>query len=136
MSGCGGCTQCCKTMAIPEMPKASNEWCKHCDKGVGCGIYESRPDPCRKFKCLWLLASEKGPEQAWPDRMRPDISKVVVNLQPKDQGAVFHVDPDRPDAWATDDFKKLAYNLAANNLSTVVIVGRKIFRIRRSEIAT
>ena len=133
MSGCDGCTQCCKVMKIEEIGKGYNEWCKHCDKGVGCGVYESRPQPCRDYRCLWLKSVEEG--KSWPDRMRPDISKVVVNLQPDDKGVVFHVDPDRPDAWTSDDFKKLAYGLAGMGMSTVVVIGNKQFRIRRSEIA-
>lgn len=65
MRVCGECTMCCHYLNIPEVPSPPRETCKHCDKG--CTIYETRPQSCRGFSCLWLA------EPQIPDRLRPDI---------------------------------------------------------------
>jgi len=68
---CGGCTACCKTHEIRELAKPPGQWCPHCRPGRGCAIYESRPEECRTFGCLWLAGYG-------PDRIRPDRSRVVL----------------------------------------------------------
>ncbi len=58
---CAGCTACCTTNAIVELNKPTYKKCKYeCNKG--CNIYESRPQSCRDFECLWLkgYGDEKG----------------------------------------------------------------------------
>ena len=52
---CGNCNMCCKLPEInfKELKKKSFEWCKHCEIGVGCKIYDTRPKGCRKFYCFW-----------------------------------------------------------------------------------
>ena len=37
-----------------EPRKPSYQWCKHCDIGVGCKIYKTRPQGCKDFLCLYL----------------------------------------------------------------------------------
>ncbi|WP_020180109.1 hypothetical protein [Methylopila sp. M107] len=90
---CGGCTLCCKVMGIAALEKPLGRWCPHCKIGKGCGIYETRPDECRTFNCLWLQRENLGPE--W----RPDRAKFV--MAPSADGAVLlvQVDPGAPDAW-------------------------------------
>jgi hypothetical protein len=94
---CGTCTACCKAMAVPDMlpkPKPMHKWCKHCNIGHGCQIYETRPSSCREFDCFWLQ-DKRG---ILPDSLRPDRSKVV--LQPTmNGGLIAHCDPQRPLAW-------------------------------------
>jgi hypothetical protein len=47
--------------------------CAHC-RPEGCAIYETRPEePCRAFKCAWLLD-----EEAFPADMRPDRCGAIV----------------------------------------------------------
>lgn len=73
---CGGCTACCKVMAIKDF-KEGFRVCRHSIKGKGCGIYESRPAPCREFICGWL--------GGWgTDQDRPD--KIGVVFIPNDEG--------------------------------------------------
>ena len=50
---CGDCNMCCKLYSIhePKDFKKDYEWCKHCEVGVGCKIYESRPKHCKDFQC-------------------------------------------------------------------------------------
>ena len=50
---CGDCTLCCKLPPVPSLKKEANEWCKHCDIGVGCKIYKDRPLDCQAFECFW-----------------------------------------------------------------------------------
>ena len=50
---CGDCTLCCKLPPVPALKKEANEWCKHCDIGVGCKIYKDRPLDCQAFECFW-----------------------------------------------------------------------------------
>ena len=53
---CGDCNLCCKLpgMKFMKPPKPSYQWCNHCDIGVGCKIYKTRPQNCRDFICLYL----------------------------------------------------------------------------------
>lgn len=50
---CGECTACCTAYEIPELNKPAFTPCIHLTKS-GCGIYDSRPETCRRFKCSWL----------------------------------------------------------------------------------
>lgn len=95
---CGSCTLCCKLLAVYEIGKHDNEWCTHCSAKEGCGVYETRPQSCRDFKCLWLRG-------VGPDELRPDRSKVIMNASADQNSMVLHVDPSRPDAWRSDIFK-------------------------------
>ena len=53
---CGDCNLCCKLPSINFMKphKPSYQWCMHCDIGVGCKIYKTRPQKCKDFLCLYL----------------------------------------------------------------------------------
>jgi len=76
MSGaCGDCTMCCRVFAIAELQKPLNKWCKHCDIGKGCRIYETRPAVCVDFACIWLESHKRG----FPmnEDLRPDRCKVM-----------------------------------------------------------
>lgn len=69
---CGNCTACCKTHQVLSIKKPAGEWCQHCQIGVGCKIYASRPNECQIFECQWL----KG---YGADNERPDITNVVID---------------------------------------------------------
>lgn len=82
---CGGCTECCTTMKVEQagvIDKPQRVACTHCIKS-GCGIYESRPDPCQGFQCVWL-ASQLWPELALPSALRPDRCGVVLEVNSKE----------------------------------------------------
>lgn len=90
---CGGCTFCCLAMAVTELDKPKDRWCPHAKKGVGCGIYPSRPQSCQDFECLWLQTD-------WPDEsMRPDRAKVMFIGTHEKTIIVAHVHKDYPNAW-------------------------------------
>ncbi|MGA0596650.1 YkgJ family cysteine cluster protein [Enterovirga sp. CN4-39] len=93
---CGGCTLCCKTMSVWEIEKPNNVWCRHVRNHTSCSIYETRPNSCRTFNCLWLRG-------VGTDAMRPDRSRVVL-VEAEDEGGgpkgiAAILDPTRPLAW-------------------------------------
>ena len=94
---CGTCTLCCKLFDIRALDKPQFEWCKHCDIGKGCKIYETRPQECADFVCGYLTDPSLGEE--W----FPSKSKIVVTHE---AGALVgvHVDPGRPDAWRREPY--------------------------------
>ena len=76
---CGGCNACCKTFPVPEVGKQDSAMCKHCDIGVGCKIYDSRPDACKLFACMWLNGTGG-------DSFRPDRLGVMLDCQDRKIG--------------------------------------------------
>jgi hypothetical protein len=68
---CDGCTLCCKLLDIKETDSKPGEYCKHCEPGVGCKIYNERPEPCRIFECAWKQMKHAGEE------LRPDKCNVL-----------------------------------------------------------
>lgn len=72
---CGECTACCTVLGVKEIKKHRGVTCPHllqAPGGAGCGIYETRPQSCRDFKCWWL----DGPLE--PEEFRPDKIGIVV----------------------------------------------------------
>jgi hypothetical protein len=61
-------------MMIPELQKPMGEWCGFAQIGKGCSCYDTRPDSCRKFRCLWL-------DSQMPEDLRPDQSKIVLTAE-------------------------------------------------------
>jgi len=74
---CGSCSLCCKLLPIPGPPlhKAANTRCKHQKAWKGCGIYATRPMPCRAFACRWLADRETA------GLSRPDRSHCVIDAE-------------------------------------------------------
>jgi hypothetical protein len=73
---CGDCSVCCthKPINSEELTKAPGVTCEHC-RSPGCGIYESRPQVCRAYRCAWKSV-------AWlPEAMRPDRSGVLIDFR-------------------------------------------------------
>ena len=64
---CGNCTMCCKLLNIKETESKPGEYCKHCNPGTGCKIYEERPESCRIFECAWKQM-EHTAEDLRPDK--------------------------------------------------------------------
>jgi hypothetical protein len=73
---CGDCNMCCKLYSIhePKDFKKDYEWCKHCEVGVGCKIYESRPKQCKDFQCGWSLGLV-------PEEWKPNKVGFVVTVE-------------------------------------------------------
>lgn len=97
---CGACNMCCKLLAIEETNKPADQWCGNCEVGVGCKQYDTRPQACQVFECLWLHSQKPHIHHKlrFPADMRPDRCHVILNKKP--DGKLFaHVSADRPDAW-------------------------------------
>lgn len=75
MRKCGDCQECCKAPLIndPELQKPAWQKCQHlCSKG--CGIYEKRPQTCRKYECAFLSGHI-------PAKYRPDKLGIIFKLE-------------------------------------------------------
>ena len=97
---CGSCTSCCTLLEVTEVGTAVNEWCKHCEAGKGCTIYDQRPQMCRSFSCAWLQGDVD-------DDWYPEKAGIVVHFS---QDAVnVQVDAAHPDRWRQEPyFSKLS----------------------------
>jgi hypothetical protein len=109
---------CCKIMQIPDFAGKPNDhdWCKHArpkNACGGCAIYNSRPQECRDFLCMWLL------DARIPDYWFPAKSKIVIasHLADPSTGSgpayiAFIVDPAYPNRWREEpwfsDIKTMA----------------------------
>jgi hypothetical protein len=73
---CGSCTLCCKLTPVPGPPlhKPAGVRCKHAKAGKGCGIYSTRPMPCRVWACRWLADKETA------GMPRPDRAHYVIDV--------------------------------------------------------
>lgn len=69
---CGGCTECCTVLGVPELGKAFYKECQH-EGDHGCLRYANRPQKCRNFSCQWLLGV-MGVED------RPDKLGVIFDV--------------------------------------------------------
>jgi hypothetical protein len=117
---CGGCTLCCKLVAVPALDKPQGKWCQHCQIGKGCAIQgqPERPEACAIFDCLWLQGY--GTEE-----MRPDKSKVVMASTSDAKSLVLHVDPARPDAYRTPAFDRLIDVMIEGGGRVFIVTGDK-----------
>ena len=118
---CGGCTLCCKVLSVPTLEKPRGAWCQHCERGVGCRIYEARPGECRSFLCGWLVSDRFGPE--W----KPEKSKIVITVTRDGNGFEFQCDPGFPQAWRKEPYYSKILHLsgvaAAHDGIVLVAVG-------------
>jgi hypothetical protein len=79
-------------IAIAALEKPPGTWCPHCKRGVGCGIYDTRPSECRTFYCHWMV--EKGLTAEW----KPERAKLALVTGAGGHLTAF-VDPGFPGAW-------------------------------------
>jgi hypothetical protein len=96
---CGGCTLCCKVLKITALSKPHGTWCTHCQPGVGCRVYDDRPEECRTFLCGWLVNSQLGPE--W----KPDKSRLIITNAADGNGLAIRCDPGYPNAWRKEPYR-------------------------------
>jgi hypothetical protein len=117
---CGSCALCCKVYEVPVLQKPEGQWCGHCSPGKGCGIWDSRPNFCRDFHCLWINDQSFGPE--W----KPEIAKFVMNIEDGGDQLVVMVDPGQRNAWKREpyrsSFRAMADQLWAEKRMTVIVI--------------
>lgn len=114
---------CCKLMGVADLqpPKPVNEWCTHCTPGKGCAIYDARPKTCREFECVWLMSQSQ--REPMPLSLRPDKSKVVLDVTGRGDMIHAHVAPDQPDAWQRGEIGRLLAGSADKGIRVVVSHG-------------
>lgn len=125
---CGTCTACCRLLGIKELAKPAGKWCSHCAIGKGCTIYETRPESCRVYSCMWLSSQSLPEGNQWPAALRPDKSKVVFTMQANEQEVVVHCDPGRPTAWQYGRLGEIIKYLALER-TVIVNDGKAYFHI-------
>lgn len=78
---CQDCDGCCRVFEVKDIGKAFGEPCKYLGRtaiGPGCTIYESRPQACMNYVCLWLDSQRRQGVERMPEALRPDVCKVVM----------------------------------------------------------
>lgn len=78
---CGSCTLCCTLHGVNEgmpdgKPKPPNTRCQYLGDR-GCSIYETRPQECRDYTCLWI-------EGHGDKLIRPNRTGVMFETQDVD----------------------------------------------------
>lgn len=132
---CADCTGCCIVFSVEEVGKAFGEPCRHIGKtlfGVGCTIYENRPDACRKYVCLYLDSQRRMDVPSMPENMRPNVSKVVLGWPwGTDRETLFvYPYPDHPTAWQRAPVSGYLKDVLARGGKVVVVVGEKRIAIK------
>jgi Fe-S-cluster containining protein len=75
---CKDCTKCCEGYLQAEIHgvNISGKGCQYLDEGVGCTIYEDRPEhPCRTFICYWQE------QDLVPEHLKPSEANVIILKQ-------------------------------------------------------
>lgn len=110
-------------MGITALQKPIGSWCVHCKQGVGCTIYEKRPDECRTFMCMWLFDERLGSE--W----KPEKSKLVVTTSEEGNGLEVRCDPGFPAAWRKEPYysqiREWAVAAAPSGGTVLVCIGTR-----------
>jgi hypothetical protein len=100
---------CCK---LPEIPWVENKprgvWCKHCKPGHGCGIWETRPQPCVDFHCEWVRDATLG------DEWKPDRARFYLNFREALGILTVMVDPGSPNSWRQEPYHSTLRHIAGN----------------------
>jgi uncharacterized protein len=122
---CGTCTLCCRLPDIDELSKPANEWCTNCVDGVGCTIYESRPQTCRDFLCLWMTDNQISND--W----EPAKAHMMIYTQGPQMTVL--VDPAYPDVWKREPYNTQlnawAQDAEARGGYVIVFVGDDVFKV-------
>jgi hypothetical protein len=125
---CGDCSLCCKLLRIDAFNKPNGKWCAHCAPGRGgCKIYETRPDECRAFYCLWLISPHIAAE--W----QPNKCKMVLSVESDGHRIALHVDPANPTAWRHEPFfsqlRKWALSGPDSQQQVVIYIGKRVIAL-------
>jgi hypothetical protein len=141
IEGCGTCTLCCKIMKVEQIEKPAHTWCRHCEIGKGCGVYDARPEQCRDWSCFWLQSQARDDRDRMSPSLRPDRSHVIFDgITDKDtgdyaaRGLAVYVDPAYPSAWRRVDVAAVIGRAANNGLRVIVATGAKRKLIARGDI--
>jgi len=115
--------------SITEIQKPMYTWCRHCDKGKGCRLYDTpeKPPSCTAYHCLWYSTQAfQDPNRRLPEQYRPDRTKVVVDIADglDYKAAIFWVDPSYPGAMRSPENQWLVSALG-QEYAVIEALGRK-----------
>lgn len=132
---CEDCTGCCTVFEVKAVNKAFGEPCKHLGKtlfGTGCQIYETRPDACRHYVCLWLDSQRRLDVATMPESMRPNVTKVVLGWPwAEDRNTLFvYPYPGHDDAWRQSPVKEYLQMVLSRGGKIVVVINNKRWAIK------
>jgi hypothetical protein len=127
MNYCEGCTLCCKLMGVDELEKPRDTWCKHCQVGIGCDIYETRPESCRIYECFWFKTQSL--DKPLSPALRPDKSRVVIGTNHDGESLVFYVSRDQADAWQRKLFKRFITDMRNRGVTLSVSCGSSSWKL-------
>ncbi|MGE6741902.1 hypothetical protein ACQKGC_16625 [Allorhizobium pseudoryzae] len=128
---CSGCTACCVLPDIEALQKPADRPCPQCSLGTGCKAYETRPQPCRDFLCLWVS----------DDQLRSDWQPSRSGMLVYRQGAQLTVlvDPSRRGIWQSEpyaaDLAHMAETVEADGGYLILFCGETVERIRPTPAA-
>jgi len=111
---------CCKLGEILQVGKADGEWCRHCTTRTACDIYDTRPEVCRSYYCVYMLTDLS-------DDWRPTKCKFMISALP-DGALVITVDKSRPDGWKNAPYIGLTREWAQTR-RIVVLIGLRALAI-------
>jgi hypothetical protein len=120
---CGTCTLCCKVFDVDwlDKPKPAGRWCHHCKPGKGCAIWQSVPERCADYYCVWRLDPALGPE--W----KPERARFILTHAHEEAPLAIVLDPGAPDAHRREPYATKLRETALAHLhgrgSTLVIFG-------------
>jgi hypothetical protein len=101
---------CCKLPGVAALNKPPLQLCTHCKVGVGCRIYDQRPDECAEFFCAYMVNAKLS--EAW----KPSDCKMMISFEAPAKRVLVHVDPARSDAWRKEPFFSQIKAMAAQAL--------------------
>ena len=132
---CQDCTGCCIVFEVKDVNKAFGEPCKHLGNtafGQGCTIYETRPDACQRYVCLWLDSQRRLDVPSMPESMRPDVTKCVLGWPwGIDRETLFvYPYPGHDSAWQKPPVSLYLRNVLAKGGKVVVVVKDKRIAIK------
>jgi hypothetical protein len=123
---CGTCSLCCKILEITELAKPAGLWCGDWCASKGCGIYETRPNICHDYECLWKQ------DRGLSANFRPDRTGTILMEDPDSDEYRAVCDPAKPMAWRTPLIFNHLVKLAKSGRLVVAKAGLKSWRIHGS----
>lgn len=117
---CGSCTLCCKVYDVPDAGATAGNWCPNCLPGRGCKIYETRPQQCRAFLCLWMTQDFLGPD--W----KPDKARFVLTMDAATRWLFVQADPGAAQAWRKEPYYGQLKRWATAGNRPVIVFVRKL----------
>ena len=129
---CGECSLCCKLIKIDALNKPANKWCPSCKPGMGgCQVYDTRPQPCINFKCLWLQP-EIGTEGMRPDRTHVIFHRAKLpSVFPEEDTVVCAiVDPKYPKAHTVGEPEQFIRYIVSQGKPVFLGIGEQGYVVR------